>query len=226
MDNKKAGIILIKFLISTLIAVLIFWFLTSWACSRMPLIHDRAGQTIRDIDNILKNFEHGTNFDTYHLQLSSDKAFYFFEDSRNKIELYDLDSEKRYYINRNPSYCPGTDPCFCYCDDFFQSGVIDDCAIQLNCRRHKMSCETYDMDFKFNQLGNNFFNEDQGTEELVFDGGFFLSENFQDIEFYVGRTEFQFQRRSYFIHLCARQGDCIFEDSSDDAQDLINTICP
>lgn len=225
MVNKKGNIIMIKFLISTLIAVLIFWFLTTWACSRMPLIHDRADKTIRDVEGILTQFDQDANFLSYPLILSKDKAFYFFENSSNRIYLYDIDSNKRHYINKNPSYCPGTDPCFCYCDDFVQISGANDCALQLDCKRHKLSCQTFENEFTFNQLGNKFFMEDEGSEYLVFKGGFFLSENFQDITFHVQRTSFLFQKRSDVIHLCARQGDCIFEDSSEDAKNLINTIC-
>lgn len=224
MDNKKASVMLVKFLISTLLAVLVFWFLTSWACSRIPFIHDKAESTINHVRERIETVQN-MGMRRYALQIPDKKAFYFFENSSNQIKMYT--DNKLFYIYRNTAYCHQSDPCFCYCDSFFQQTYDEDCSLQLNCQRNKIVCESFDMNFSFQQLGNKFFDDDRDSQKIFFEGGFLLSSGFQELAFHVQRTDFVFNKPidSNAIHLCARTGECLTEDFSDE-ENSFNSICP
>lgn len=196
---------LLKVVISSVLALLVFYILVS-SCSRMVYIHDRGESTMNEIEVIINGVKESGGR-RMALQLPDRKAFYFFENSSNIIEMYD--KNKRYYINPNP-YCEPNKPCFCYCDDFIRQTYQDDCTLELNCKKHKVVCKSFDLNFSFQKLGNKFFEDDSNSKEIFFQGGFLLAPSFQDINFAVKRTHFYFQNPigSNVIHLCAKSGEC------------------
>lgn len=181
MNKKKAvQIMVIKFIISTVIALLLFYFLMYRSCAFMPLIHDRAGSVISDFEEKMDELKSGDRLKRIPLPLTDKKAFFFFEKDSQSIEMYrslmkinrvettlsvfipdrvDFSNENRFILHRPLSYCNKSTPCFCYCDDLRIKTSTENCYIELECRRGKIACSNMNEKFFFQQDKEGFFND-------------------------------------------------------------------
>lgn len=176
MKDKKAFIMTVKFLMSTLIALILFYFIMFKACSFLPMINDKAEKTINDVDNILEGLEQAQfNFRRYTMQIPDKKMFYFFENGSRSIELrrqaeilklktFTLSSgvetqNTRHIISRPLGYCHPTDPCFCYCDSLIYITKDNECNLQIGCRDGSLVCTSSEFKFKYQELDEAFFEE-------------------------------------------------------------------
>ena len=224
MDNKKSSVMLVKFLISTLLALLVFYFLTSWACSNMPLLHDKAPKVMGNLNRLIDGFETSSSTSNILiLELDKNKAFYFFEENSNQARVYSNDVLKGdllYIINRDIANCHRNKSCFCYCDGFSQITYTDNCNLVLECDKHKQVCESFDLNFSFQRLGEYFFEKDENTKKIFFNGGFLVSPDFINLDLHAQRRPFRFHKPigSDIIHLCSKTGDCLINDFSTDEE--------
>jgi hypothetical protein len=248
MKNKKSSAVMItKFLISTLIAVLVFYFLMYKACSFAPFLHDKAPKTIEDVEKILIELSQGANSKRYALFLNDKKAFLFFENNSNEIKMYrsknivrvigdtatTFSEHEAFVFNRPVQYCTEGKPCFCYCDSIIQKTSNDNCNLLLDCKRAKMVCQTFNETFFF-QKDLGFFDKDydpgyidnhpsvSSPSSLFFQGGFLISPKYNFLDVSIDRSDFVFLKKSNVIHLCARKGDCDTSDRTDLIQEQIN----
>jgi hypothetical protein len=252
MENKNASVTLIvKFLISTVMAFLVFYFIMYKACSFVPLINDRAESTINELEEQITSLSSGgVSGVRMTLVLPKNKAFFFFENSSKKIEMHRTKIEIKtgswpkensiYVMNRPIGYCDTTKPCFCYCDKL-ELKIDEKCNRILECKRAKIACTSFDEKFSFQQDKEAFFN-DTNTEvslkvsweslsfsrqstRLVFEGGFLISPEHNLIQSHVDRVPLVLQKKGDVIHICSKTGDCLIEDRTSVVQDQLNVNC-
>lgn len=241
MNNKKSSsVMIIKFLISTIIALLVFYFLMYRACSLVPFINDRAQSTMDNFEENVNRISSGsTTLVRQTLVLSGNKAFLFFENSSNQIKMYQTKDVFRdaippfvrndfiYKINR-PQYCSPNEACFCFCDELIKTND-ERCNLFLECKRAKMVCKSFNETFRFQQDKEGFFNDTitinseikwyligstfaEISRRLVFEGGFFISPKHNVIETPLERAPLVLNKdpNTNEIHICSRTGRCDF----------------
>lgn len=221
MIKKSGSVMVIKFLISTIIAFLVFYFIMYRSCSHLPMLHDRAESTIAEIEKNVNDLGENVNFRRQTLVLSKDKALFFFENSSNRIVMNEFN--RKYMIIRPAQYCHYSKPCFCFCD-VLEQVTSEKCNIQLACKQHKLACKSFDVDFSFQNDQEGFFEDSSSGKNFVFDGGFFISSK-HNVDTAVNRAPLVFHKDNDVIHLCSKNGNCLLEDRNSIIQPLLDRDC-
>lgn len=235
MKNKKAlAMFVVKFLMSALLALILFYSIMYKSCALLPIVNDQAEKTILGLNEKLELLSNNERtYDKNLLKISKNKAFLFFENGSNSIEMFRTTSgiaseNHKYVFNRPNLYCPTDEPCFCYCDKVEERSK-ERCNLQLTCKEGAMVCTSSNMNFSFQKIDKYFFQSIPDTlmvsHSVYFKGGFLISPSRTKIQTVQERITLTFDKKEDIVHLCFKDGNCDKEDHTNEYNAILNTGC-
>lgn len=206
MDSKKKAM-LWKFLVSTIIGVIVFGAILIKACSIIPFGIDYKNEELKKITDGIKFLdENQEQAMPQVIRLGKSSMLYLIQKGESEVKYYSKDTT---YVVKRPKGCDLDFTCLCYCE---KSQENEENGLTYHvCRLGSLNCEDYKNKFNLVNDVSNFFGFKEDNDQLKFENGFMISKDLDGMPDMNYRIDLKLQKTSSGIAICMKKGLCVDE---------------
>ncbi len=203
--NSQKKAMLWRFLVSTIIGIIVFGAILIKACSIIPLGIDYKNEELKKITDGIDFLNKGAKMSKPQvLRLESTSMLFLVQKGKEDVKFI---SDETYIVKR-PSGCSLEFTCLCYCEKSDENE--EDNIIEYMCKSGRMNCEFYKNEFRITDNVSNFFGQEEDLK-YKFENGFMLSRDLEDQPEMDYRISLKLQKTSMGMSICMKPGLC-FDD--------------